>query len=68
MPILMEGIRPGCRQRAPLGIKGGMQGFNAQKRIRRQVRYEATTNRQFGRLDMIWKTVQETTDSWTRVK
>lgn|GEM_PF-2498199 len=43
-------------------------GLNAEERIWRQVRYEATTNRWFESLDMIWETVQETTHSWTKVK
>lgn len=43
-------------------------GLNAQERIWRQVRYEATTNRCFENLDMIWETVHATTHSWTKVK
>lgn len=43
-------------------------GLNAQERIWRQVRYEATTNRWFGNLDAIWKTVIKTTHSWTPSK
>jgi transposase len=43
-------------------------GLNAQERIWRQVRYEATTSRWFECLDMIWETVQVTTHSWTKVK
>jgi len=43
-------------------------GLNAQERVWRQVRYEATTNRWFESLDMIWKIVQDTTHSWTKVK
>jgi len=43
-------------------------GLNAQERIWRQVRYDATTNCWFENLDMIWETVQDTTYSWTKVK
>lgn len=43
-------------------------GLNAQERIWRRVRYEATTNRWFESLDIIWETVQKTTHSWTKVK
>jgi transposase len=43
-------------------------GLNAQERVWRQVRYEATTNRWFESLDLIWETVQCTTQSWTKVK
>ena len=43
-------------------------GLNAQERVWRQVRYEATTNRWFESLDGIWETVQNTTHSWTKVK
>jgi transposase len=43
-------------------------GLNAQERVWRQVRYEATTNRWFESLDFIWETVQRTTQSWTKAK
>jgi len=43
-------------------------GLNAQERMWRQVRYEATTSRWFESLDMIWETVQVTTHSWSKVK
>jgi transposase len=43
-------------------------GLNAQERVWRQIRYEATTNRWFGSLDSIWETVQWTTHSWTKAK
>ncbi len=38
--------------------------LNAQERLWRQVRYEATTNRWFEDLDALWETVQSTTRSW----
>jgi transposase len=40
-------------------------GLNLQERIWRQVRYEATTNRWFDNLDLIWDTVQRTTQPWS---
>ena len=40
-------------------------GLNAQERIWRQIRYEATTNRWFENLDMIWGTIQKTMRSWS---
>lgn len=40
-------------------------GLNMQERIWRQVRYEATTNRWFEDLELIWKTVQKTMRSWS---
>ena len=43
-------------------------GLNVQERVWRQTRYEATTNRWFESLDMIWDTVQNTTRSWTSDK
>jgi hypothetical protein len=43
-------------------------GLNMQERIWRQVRYEATTNRWFDSLDLIWGTVAKTTHSWTPTK
>jgi hypothetical protein len=43
-------------------------GLNMQERIWRQVRYEATTNRWFEDLDLIWATVQKTARSWSQQK
>jgi hypothetical protein len=43
-------------------------GLNMQERIWRQVRYEATTNRWFEELDLIWHTIRKTTRSWSPVK
>lgn len=43
-------------------------GLNAQERVWRRVRYEATTNRWFESLEDTWKTIQKTTRSWTRKK
>lgn len=43
-------------------------GLNMQERIWRQVRYEATTNRWFDDLDLIWSAVEKTTRSWSREK
>lgn len=43
-------------------------GLNMQERIWRQVRYEATTNRWFEDLDLVWSTVEKTTRSWSREK
>ena len=43
-------------------------GLNMQERIWRQVRYEATTNRWFEDLDLIWGTVQKTVHSWSTQK
>jgi transposase len=40
-------------------------GLNLQERIWRQVRYEVTTNRWFDNLDLIWDTVQRTTQPWS---
>jgi transposase len=40
-------------------------GLNPQERIWRRVRYEATTNRSFEKIETIWNTVQETTASWS---
>lgn len=40
-------------------------GLNAQERIWRQVRYEATTNRWFEDLDAIWMVIQKTPRSWS---
>jgi len=40
-------------------------GLNAQERIWRRLRYEATTNRWFDDLYVIWATVQKTTRSWS---
>jgi transposase len=40
-------------------------GLNPQERIWRRVRYEATTNRWFENIGDIWRTVQNTTHSWT---
>jgi len=40
-------------------------GLNPQERIWRRVRYEATTNRWFENIEDIWRTVQNTTHSWT---
>lgn len=43
-------------------------GLNPQERIWRQVRYEATTNRWFENLELIWDTVQNTTRAWSPTK
>ncbi len=43
-------------------------GLNMQERMWRQVRYEATTDRWFDNLDLIWRTVQKTMRSWSPVK
>jgi transposase len=43
-------------------------GLNMQERIWRQVRYEATTNRWFENLDLLWTTVQKTAHSWSQQK
>lgn len=43
-------------------------GLNMQERIWRQVRYEATTNRWFEELDLIWHTIRKTTRSWSPAK
>jgi len=43
-------------------------GLNMQERIWRQIRYEATTNRWFDHLDLLWRTVQKTMRSWSPVK
>jgi transposase len=43
-------------------------GLNMQERIWRQLRYEATTNRWFDQLDLIWSIVQKTPRSWSRDK
>ncbi|MBI4209223.1 MAG: IS630 family transposase [Deltaproteobacteria bacterium] len=43
-------------------------GLNCQERIWRRVRYEATTNRWFESLDIIWTTVRTTTHSWSPQK
>ena len=40
-------------------------GLNPQERIWRRVRYEATTNRWFENIEDIWRTVQNTTHSWS---
>lgn len=40
-------------------------GLNAQERIWRRLRYEATTNRWFDDLCVIWATVHKTTRSWS---
>jgi len=42
--------------------------LNMQERIWRQVRYEATTNRWFEDLDLIWATVRRTARSWSQRK
>lgn len=39
--------------------------LNMQERIWRQVRYEVTINHCFKNLDVIWNTVQHTTQTWT---
>lgn len=39
--------------------------LNVQERIWRQIRYEATTNRWFETMDVIWDTVQHTAYAWT---
>lgn len=43
-------------------------GLNLQERIWRQVRYEATTNRWFEDLDVLWATVRKTARSWSSHK
>ena len=43
-------------------------GLNAQERVWRQLRYEATTNRWFTSLDTIWQSVQTTSHAWTSSK
>jgi len=43
-------------------------GLNAQERIWRRIRYEATTNRWFEELDDIWATVRKTTHAWSPQK
>ena len=43
-------------------------GLNLQERIWRRVRYEATTNRWFENLNAIWKTIGNTTHSWSPQK
>jgi transposase len=43
-------------------------GLNMQERIWRQVRYEATTNRWFEELDLIWYSIRKTMRSWSPAK
>lgn len=43
-------------------------GLNPQERLWRQIRYEATTNRWFEDLDVIWVTIRKTAHSWTPIK
>ena len=43
-------------------------GLNMQERIWRQVRYEATTNRWFEELDLIWDSIRKTMQSWSPTK
>lgn len=43
-------------------------GLNMQERIWRQVRYEATTNRWFDDIDLIWVAVRKTARSWSHQK
>jgi transposase len=43
-------------------------GLNPQERIWRRIRYEATTNRWFPELETIWRTVQQTRQSWSPQK
>jgi len=43
-------------------------GLNVQERIWRQIRYEATTNRWFENLDIIWTVIQKTARSWSKKK
>jgi len=43
-------------------------GLNPQERIWRRVRYEATTNRWFDDLDLIWTTMRKTVRSWSSQK
>jgi hypothetical protein len=43
-------------------------GLNPQERIWRRMRYEATTNRWFPDLDVIWETVQRTQHAWSPQK
>jgi transposase len=40
-------------------------GLNAQERIWRRLRYEATTNRWFDDICAIWATIHKTTRSWS---
>lgn len=42
--------------------------LNMQERVWRTIRYEATTNRYFGSLDLTWKTVQQTAQHWSPQK
>jgi transposase len=42
--------------------------LNMQERVWRTIRYEATTNRYFGSLDLTWKTVQQTVRHWSPQK
>ena len=42
--------------------------LNPQERVWRRIRYEATTNRWFESLDLIWDTIQHTTHSWSPQK
>lgn len=43
-------------------------GLNAQERLWRQLRYEATTNRWFEDLDGVWTTIRTTARSWSAHK
>ena len=42
--------------------------LNMQERVWRTIRYEATTNRYFGSLELTWKTVQLTARHWSPQK
>jgi len=42
--------------------------LNAQERVWRRIRYEATTNRYFVGLDEIWTVVKKSTHSWSPSK
>lgn len=46
-------------------LPGYQPALNMQERVWRQVRYESTTNGWFEDLEIIWKTIQKTTHSWS---
>jgi len=43
-------------------------GLNPQEQIWKQMRYEATTNRWFENLELIWLTILKTVRAWSRTK
>ena len=43
-------------------------GLNAEERVWRELRYEATTNRWFESLDATWDRIRSTCRSWTQAK